>query len=75
MQKPLNEKRERLLALFKVAIEREQESQKLYADIAETCEDDDLRQVIETLRASERMHEDVLLERYKFITADAQFKD
>jgi rubrerythrin len=75
MQKPLNEKRERLLALFKVAIEREQESQKLYADMAETCEDDDIRQVIETLRASERMHEDVLLERYKFITADAQFKD
>lgn len=75
MQKALTEKRERLLALFKVAIEREQESQKLYADMAETCEDDDLRQVIETLRASERMHEDVLLERYKFITADAQFKD
>jgi rubrerythrin len=75
MQKALTERQERLLALFKVAIEREQESQKLYADMAETCEDDDLRQVIETLRNSERMHEDVLLERYKFIRADTQFKD
>ena len=75
MQKALTERRERLLALFKVAIEREQESQKLYANMAETCEDDDLRQVIETLRNSERVHEEVLLERYKFIRADAQFKD
>ena len=75
MQKALTERRERLLALFKVAIEREQESQKLYTEMAEACEDDDLRQVIETLGASERVHEDVLLERYKFIRADAQFKD
>jgi rubrerythrin len=73
MQRESSEKHERLLALFKVAIEREQESQKLYTDMAATCEDDDLRQVIETLRHSERMHEDVLLERYKFIRADAQF--
>ena len=75
MQKELTERQERLLALFKVAIEREQESQKLYTDMAATCEDDDLRQVIETLGASERVHEEVLLERYKFIRADAQFKD
>jgi rubrerythrin len=74
MQKELTERQERLLALFKVAIEREQESQKLYADMAETCEDDDLRQVIETLGASERMHEEVLLERYKFLRANAHFK-
>ena len=73
MQKELTEKQTRLLALFKIAIEREQESQRLYAEMAETCEDDDLRQVIETLRNSERVHEEVLLERYKFITADAQF--
>jgi len=72
MQKPLTEKQKRLFELFKVAIEREQESQKLYTEMAEACEDDDLRQVIETLGASERVHEEVLLERYKFIRAEAQ---
>jgi rubrerythrin len=75
MHKPLTERQERLLALFKIAIEREQESQKLYIDMAATCEDEDLRQVIETLGASERVHEEVLLERYKFLRADTQFKD
>ncbi len=67
MQHGLNEKQERLLALFQVAIEREQQSQKLYADMAATCEDDDLRHIIETLGDSERMHEEVLLERYKLL--------
>jgi rubrerythrin len=74
MQKPMSEKLERLVALFKLAIEREQESQKLYVEMAATCEDDDLRQVIETLRDSERVHEEVLLERYKFLRADTHFK-
>jgi rubrerythrin len=75
MQKAMTEKQERLLALFKVAIEREQESQKLYEEIAGNCEDAELRQVIETLRDSERMHEELLVERYKFFRADAQFKN
>jgi rubrerythrin len=67
MQNALTEKQERLLALFQVAIEREQAAQKLYADMAATCEDDDLRHIIETLGNSERMHEEVLLERYKLL--------
>ena len=75
MQKAMTEKQERLLALFKVAIEREQESQKLYEEMAGTCEDAELRQVIETLRDSERMHEELLVERYKFLRAEAQFKN
>jgi rubrerythrin len=74
MQNALTEKQERLLALFLVAIEREQASQKLYADMAATCEDDDLRQAIETLGDSERMHEEVLLERYKFLRSAGEFK-
>ncbi len=67
MPNALTEKQERLLALFQIAIEREQASQKLYADMAAVCEDDDLRHIIETLAASERMHEEVLLERYKLL--------
>jgi rubrerythrin len=74
MQAATTEKQKRLLALFKVAIQREQESQKLYEDMAGNCEVDELRQVIETLRNSERMHEELLLERYKFLRTD-EFKD
>ena len=74
MERALNEKQERLLALFKTAIEREQESQRLYEDMAAQCEDAELRQVIETLRNSERMHEELLHERYKFLRADVPFK-
>jgi rubrerythrin len=75
MERAMTEKQKRLFALFKVAIEREQEAQQLYADMAVNCENDELRQVIDTLRESERMHEELLLERYKFLRADAQFKD
>jgi len=74
MERALTEKQKRLLELFKVAIEREQESQAFYVDMAATCEDAELRQVIETLRNSERMHEELLLERYKFLRTD-EFKD
>jgi len=75
MQKPLSEKQRQLFELFKVAIEREQEAQQLYADMALNCEDGELRQVIDTLRESERMHEELLLERYKFLRADAESND
>jgi len=74
MPKKMSEKQERLVGLFRVAIEREQESQKLYDEMAATCEDDDLRHVIETLRDSERMHEEVLMERYKFLRKAEQFQ-
>ena len=75
MQKPLSEKQRQLFELFKVAIEREQEAQQIYADMTLNCEDGELRQVIETLRESERLHEELLLERYKFLRADAESED
>jgi rubrerythrin len=71
----MTEMQERLLSLFKIAIAREQEAQKLYADMAATCEDEDLLQVIKILENSERLHEEVLLERYKVLREAAQFKD
>jgi rubrerythrin len=69
----MTEKQKRLFELFKVAIEREQEAQQLYADMALNCEDDELRLVIETLGDSERSHEELLLERYKLLRAAARF--
>jgi rubrerythrin len=74
MQKVMTEKQKRLFDLFKLAIEREQQAQAFYADMAEVCEDADLRQVIDTLRHSEKMHEELLLERYKQCRADAGSK-
>ena len=74
MQNALTEKQKRLFELFKIAIEREQDAQRLYTDMALNCEDGELRQVIDTLRESERMHEELLLERYKFLRAAAQLK-
>ena len=71
----MTEKQKRLFELFKVAIEREQEAQQIYADMALNCEDADLRHVIETLRDSERMHEELLLERYKFTRGSVQLAD
>ncbi len=75
MTRAMSEKQKRLFGLFKVAIAREQEAQQLYADMALNCEDGELRHVIETLGASERTHEELLLERYKILRADAEFTD
>jgi rubrerythrin len=74
METALTEMQKRLLSLFKLAIEREQESQRLYEEMAGNCEDAELRQVIDTLRDSERMHEELLMERYKLLRKAEQFQ-
>jgi len=71
----MTDKQKRLFELFKVAIEREQESQAIYADMAVNCEDAELLQIVETLRDSERMHEELLLERYKIFRTAVAFKE
>jgi rubrerythrin len=71
----MTDRHKRLLDLFKVAIEREQDSQRLYADMALTCEDADLRRIIDSLRESEQTHEEVLLEKYKILRAGTPFRD
>jgi rubrerythrin len=75
METALTEMQKRLLSLFKLAIEREQESQRLYEEMAGNCEDAELRQVIDTLRDSERMHEELLVERYKVFRSAPYFKN
>lgn len=71
----MTDKQKRLFELFKVAIEREQESQAIYADMAVNCEDAELLQIVETLRDSERMHEELLLERYKIFRSAVAFRE
>ena len=64
MSGPLTDKQQRILVLFKVAIERERDAQKLYAEMLQHCDDPDLRAILESLRASELSHEELLQERY-----------
>lgn len=63
MGAPLTERQQRILALFKVAIDREREAQQLYTEMLATCDDPESRQLIESQRATEQMHEEVLLDR------------
>jgi len=72
MSTPLTDRQQRILILFKVAIERERESQALYSEMLENCDDPELRQLIESLRASEQAHEEVLLDRYSVLRAPDQ---
>jgi rubrerythrin len=65
MATPLTEKQERLLVLFKQAIERERDAQQLYSEMLSHCEDQELKPIIESLRAEERRHEDMLVITYK----------
>jgi rubrerythrin len=67
MSTPLTDKQQRILLLFKVAIERERESQHLYAEMLQNCEDAALAQIIESLLASEQTHEEMLLDRYAML--------
>jgi len=64
MSTPFTDKQRRILILFKVAIQREQEAQNLYSEMLLSCDDPDLKELIESLRAAEQMHEEVLLDRY-----------
>jgi rubrerythrin len=75
MATPPGTKRERLLALFKLAIAAERDAQTLYAEMAEHCEDADLAHVIESLRASEQAHEELLLDQYAALRQTSQFRE
>jgi len=64
MTGPLTPKQERMLVLFKLAIDKERDSQKLYSEMLLNCEDPELKPIIESLRAAEQAHEEILLDRY-----------
>jgi rubrerythrin len=75
MSSPFTEKYERLLLLFKDAIERERDAQKLYSEMLFNCEDPELKQVIESLRVEEQTHEEVLLDRYSALRRTGKYSD
>jgi rubrerythrin len=75
MSKPLSEKIERLLILFKQAIDGERDAQKLYSEMLANCEDPELRTIIESFLDAEHSHEKALLERYKNLRSTESYKD
>jgi rubrerythrin len=75
MTKPLSEKIERLLILFKQAIDGERNAQKLYSEMLSNCDDPELRTIIESFLVSEQAHEKTLLTKYKELRATENYKD
>jgi hypothetical protein len=75
MAKGLTEKQEKLLALFKIAIEREREAQRAYSEMLDFTEDPTLRNVLESFVKQERKHEETLMEKYAELRRTEEFKD
>jgi rubrerythrin len=75
MSTPLSERQQRLLLLFRQAIGSEQEAQRMYSEMLLTCDDQELRRVIESLRAAEVAHEEVLVGRYADLKHGGDAKD
>jgi rubrerythrin len=75
MSGPLTEKQERLLILFKKAIEKERDSQKLYSEMLLDCDDPELKQIIESLRVAEEVHEEILLDKYAALRKTDKYGD
>jgi len=75
MTNSLTEKQERLLVLFKQAIERERDAQKLYADMLCNCEDEELKKIIESFRGAEQKHEEMLMNKYAEMRKTDKYRD
>lgn len=54
----------RLFLIFKDAVERERDAQRIYKQAAELCEDEALRTLLEGFYKDEARHEKALLQRY-----------
>ena len=75
MTNPLTEKQERLLVLFKQAVQGERDAQKLYTEMLALCEDPDLRLIIESFRTEEQTHEELLMDKYSALRMTEKFED
>lgn len=71
----LTAKQEKLLVLFKGAIEREKEAQKTYGEALLLSDDPTIRRIISTFVRQEKEHEEILLRMYKDLRTTGEFKD
>jgi len=75
MNKPLTQGQIKLLSLFKIAIEKEQNAQELYKEILALSVDPPLRSIIESLIEEEKSHEETLLTKYGELRKVDAFKE
>lgn len=71
----LTEKQEKLLVLFKGAIERERSTQKAYGEMLTVNDDPAIKRIIETFIRQEKQHEETLLRVYNELRTTGEFKD
>jgi rubrerythrin len=60
----MSEKTRQLFFIFKDAVQREQEAQKIYQHAAKFCQDDELKKLFEEFSRDEARHEKALIRRY-----------
>ena len=71
----LTDKQEKLLLLFKEAVEREREAQNDYSNMLSLNDDPEVRGIIESFIRQEKQHEEILLRIYNDLRNTGAFKD
>ena len=71
----LTARQEKLLALFKAAIESEKDAQEAYRTMLSLSDDPAIKRIIEVLIGEERQHEEKLLKIYNNLRSTGEFKD
>jgi rubrerythrin len=71
----LTARQEKLLALFKVAVENEKEAQETYSTMLSLSDDLAIKRIIEGFLNEERRHEAKLLAIYNDMRTTGEFKD
>lgn len=74
MAKPLSERQEKLLVLFKDAIDREREAQQTYTAASRLCDDPEMKALVESFAKEEAHHEEVLMRVYRELRTIGSFK-
>ena len=75
MDKVSTSKQEKLLLLFKEAIEAERTAQNKYTQMMQNCEDPELAQILESFRESEENHEQQLMRMYAALKSAGKYAD
>ena len=59
------DKTEKFFAAFKLAIDEEQKAYDLYLHLAELCDEEDLKELLNEFAADELEHKKILMDKYK----------
>ena len=75
MAKELTEKQEKLLVLFRNAIENERAAQEAYGEMLLVADEPTLKSLIESFIEQERRHEEILTKKYAELRKTDEFRD